>query len=317
MQDKKEKKKAPGASGYPWEDRALKAAAQFMGRELLPLLGVKHAIKRVAPTEQVYLKTEDFSEDFNYELEGGGLLHLEFESDSITKEDLRRFRLYESLLSYQYKTEVTTCVLCSAKTGNPQSELQEGINLYRVQLIHMKSWNADELIHTLEEKQKYCPLTREELLRLILTPLMGGATSQPERIQRGVHLLRSIRNQQAEPDLFQMQAVLYAFAEKFLTADELRRVKEEIHMTRLGQMIFEDGMQKGLEQGLEKGLEQGLEQGLERGLERGLEQGEARVNQLIQKLLESNRMADIQKAVKDREYQKKLFAEFDLLQPKN
>ena len=67
MREEKGEKAASGAPGYPWEDRAMKAAAQFMGQELLPLLGVNTPIKRVAPTEQVYLKTETFSEDFNYE----------------------------------------------------------------------------------------------------------------------------------------------------------------------------------------------------------------------------------------------------------
>ena len=36
----------------------------------------------------------------------GKILHLEFESDNITKDDLRRFRVYEAILSYQYKREV-------------------------------------------------------------------------------------------------------------------------------------------------------------------------------------------------------------------
>ena len=139
MREEKGEKAASGAPGYPWEDRAMKAAAQFMGQELLPLLGVNTPIKRVAPTEQVYLKTEMFSEDFNYELVNGGLLHLEFESDSITKEDLRRFRVYESLLSYQYGTEVTTCVICTSQAKFLRSELKDGINLYRVQTVRLKN----------------------------------------------------------------------------------------------------------------------------------------------------------------------------------
>ena len=190
MQENIRDSNVPGAKRYPWEDRALKAAAQFMGKELLPFLGVKCAIKRVAPTEQIYLQTEAFSEDFNYELLEGGLLHLEFESDVITKEDLRRFRVYEALLSYQYKTAVTTCVICTAAAKNIPNELKEGINSYRVQIVRLKNWNADEIISALEVKQRNMSLEREELLRLILTPLMGGKMPQPERIRRSFQLLR-------------------------------------------------------------------------------------------------------------------------------
>ncbi len=285
MQENIRDSNVPGAKRYPWEDRALKAAAQFMGKELLPLLGVKCAIKRVAPTEQIYLQTEAFSEDFNYELLEGGLLHLEFESDVITKEDLRRFRVYEALLSYQYKTAVTTCVICTAAAKNIPNELKEGINSYRVQIVRLKNWNADEIISALEVKQRNMSLEREELLRLILTPLMGGKMPQPERIRRSFQLLREEQKIRKTSELSQMQAVLYALAEKFLSVGEMQKIKEEIHMTRLGQMIFDDG----------------------------LEEGENRVNRLISCLLEQDRIDDIKRAVEDRDYQKKLFVEMGIL----
>lgn len=285
MQENIRDSNVPGAKRYPWEDRALKAAAQFMGKELLPFLGVKCAIKRVAPTEQIYLQTEAFSEDFNYELLEGGLLHLEFESDVITKEDLRRFRVYEALLSYQYKTAVTTCVICTAAAKNIPNELKEGINSYCVQIVRLKNWNADEIISALEVKQRNMSLEREELLRLILTPLMGGKMPQPERIRRSFQLLREEQKIRKTSELSQMQAVLYALAEKFLSVGEMQKIKEEIHMTRLGQMIFDDG----------------------------LEEGENRVNRLISCLLEQDRIDDIKRAVEDRDYQKKLFVEMGIL----
>ena len=46
--------------------------------------------------------------------------------------------------------------------------------------------------------------------------------------------------------------------------------------------------------------------------EEGVQQGENRVNRLIRLLLEQNRIADIEKSVKNPDYQKKLFQEFDI-----
>lgn len=51
-----------------------------------------------------------------------------------------------------------------------------------------------------------------------------------------------------------MRAVLYTFADKFLDKDDLSRVKEVIGMTRLGQMLFDDGIKCGIEQGIEQGI---------------------------------------------------------------
>ena len=46
--------------------------------------------------------------------------------------------------------------------------------------------------------------------------------------------------------------------------------------------------------------------------EEGVQQGEDRVNRLIRLLLEQNRIADIEKSVKNPDYQKELFKEFDI-----
>lgn len=53
----------------------MKAAAQFMGNELLPLMGISGTIRRIAPTEQVWLQIKDFQQDFNYEIEDNTWTH--------------------------------------------------------------------------------------------------------------------------------------------------------------------------------------------------------------------------------------------------
>ena len=77
-----------------------------------------------------------------------------------------------------------------------------------------------------------------------------------------------------------------------------------------------DAIEEGLEQGIKQGLEQGLEQGIEQGIEQGLEQGIELINQLNQILLSEGKYDELQKASKDKEYQKKLLAEYGLLNEK-
>lgn len=47
-------------------------------------------------------------------------------------------------------------------------------------------------------------------------------------------------------EMEKMQAILYTFADKFLNKNELDNVREVISMTTLGQMIFNDGLEKGI-----------------------------------------------------------------------
>lgn len=44
-------------------------------------------------------------------------------------------------------------------------------------------------------------------------------------------------------------AMLYALADKFLDNEELEEIKEVVRMTRLGQMLLDEGMQYGKDAG--------------------------------------------------------------------
>lgn len=50
-----------------------------------------------------------------------------------------------------------------------------------------------------------------------------------------------------------IQAVIYALAEKFLKYEEMDEIKGVINMTRLGQMLVNDGIAQGLTQGMSQG----------------------------------------------------------------
>lgn len=234
----------------PLEDRVLKEAAQLFGEELLPLLGIKEKIRRIAPTEQVYLNPQDFMQDFNYEMENGSWLHVEFESDSIRTDDLRRFRTYESVISYTYKVQVTTCVICSSRVKALKNHLTEGINTYRVRVIRLKDRDAGRILRILEHKRQKGFLSRADLLQLVLIPLRGGEISQPERISRAVVLLAGMRGYMERDDLMRVEAALYTLAMKFLTVTELKEIKELMNMTVLGEMILQDGIKEGIKKGI-------------------------------------------------------------------
>ena len=222
----------------PLEDRALKAAAQFMGQELFPFLGIEGTMKRIAPTEQVHMEIRD---------------------------------------------------------------LMEGFNLYRVQVIRMKEKDVGPMIEECEKKQKEERLCREDLIKLLLVPLMGGEMSQPERIQRCLNMVKKEKESLGREDMARMQAVLYALAMKFLTPEELMEVKEGIKMTILGEMIRQDGIEEGMEKGIEKGMEKGVEKGIQALVESCREFG-VPSSEIILKLIEKFEMTKEEAEERYRKY---------------
>lgn len=249
MQEELEGKKQAGDYIH-LEDMSLKTAANFFGNEVLMFLGIPEEMKAVAPTEFIHLDARQMYQDFNYIMEGGEWYHFEFESDSITIDDLRRFREYEAVTSRVHKLPVTTFVICSSRVHTLRSELTEGINTYKVKVIRLKDNNADELFTELEKKK--C-LKKKDLIPVLLTPLMAGEMPQKERIRRGLEMLKKDYEDVTGEDKIRMQAVMYSLAVKVLNKKELREVKEEFGMTILGEMLFNDGMERGMEKGIERG----------------------------------------------------------------
>ena len=252
------KKQEMRSGAQPYEDRALKAAAQFFGRELLPLLGVKEVIRGVAPTEQVRLEIRDFQEDFNFWMEKGYIYHLEFESDEIVLEDMRRFRCYEAVLSYNYGAEVITCVVCTGRKGKVTDRIKEGINVYRVRLLWLRDGDADQVLREAEERQAAGVLDRQSLVQLLLTPLMSGEMARKERILKSLKMIRGEQAAVDEAEKRQMESVLFALAMKFLTKEELEEVWEVFRMTVLGEILVEHGKEIGIEAFILDNLEENI-----------------------------------------------------------
>ena len=92
----------------------------------------------------------------------------------------------------------------------------------------------------------------------------------------------------------------------------LKTYRSEV--TKSMQLNYEFDKQLELERA--DAIEEGLEQGIKQGLEQGLEQGIELINQLNQILLSEGKYDELQKASKDKEYQKKLLSDYGLLNEK-
>ena len=140
-----------------------------------------------------------------------------------------------------------------------QTELTEGLNTYRIHPILMSDRDANNLFENLQRK-KDCgePLTKEDLVPLTLSLLMGGAMPMEDRVTQ------TFRYLQEEPlekeDQRNLEALTYALATKFLDQSAMKKLEGMIKMTELGQMLYNDGLADGIRQGLSQGISQGIRQ---------------------------------------------------------
>ncbi len=251
------------------EDKAMKTAVSFFARELLPMAGVKQKVRGIAPTESIHLELKKFYEDLNLITEDDSCGHLEFQSRDGGIEDMRRFRLYESIISYQFGMDVVTYVIYSGSVKHPVTTMKCGKNTYKVVPVMLSDRDGDKLLRKLEKKQEEGrKLSRKDLAKLSLLPLLGGELSQKDKIERAFRLTAG---QEATQELKKTESILYTLAEKFLKKEELEEIKEVLSMTWLYSMLTEDAKKEGERKGVRKGEQRGKQIGLENAAVRFLD----------------------------------------------
>ena len=73
---------------------------------------------------------------------------------------------------------------------------------------------------------------------------MSGKSSQKDRINKAYHIMqKTVKTEKEDKD--KIEAMLYAMADKFPDILDLKKLKEELSMTKLGQMIWENGIAEG------------------------------------------------------------------------
>lgn len=232
-----------------YEDMIMKKAMNVFANEGLKFFGIQGKVKEIAPTEIVVLETKNMFMDYTFLMEDDTYIHIEFQTTNKGKEDLRRFRAYESLLSFQTGKDVVTYVVYSNGIQNAKVMLETGINQYNVKAVSMYDKDGDIVIKEVEEKiNDNIDITKQDLIALTFTPIMSGKLSKLDKIIKSIRLVKKINNEYR----YDIESMLYAFADKFLEGKDLEKVKEEISMTKLGEMLVEDGRKKGIQEGIKK-----------------------------------------------------------------
>ena len=271
------------------EDAVMKMGVDYFRDTILKSLGIDYEFVDVGSTELVELTIHSMYMDFTFLTKEKFYIHIEFQTTDKGESDLRRFLAYDAVYSHKTGKNVITYVIYSGGIQSVKAELNMGLFTYRIQPVYLKAKNAEEVFDRMKEKQLHGEkLTKEDYAILSLTPLMSGTMQMKEKIRTAIILAKGGADLTAE----KTTAMLYTLADKFLDNADLDEIKEVVVMTRIGQMLLDEGIERGIERGMERGMEQGM--------------------QLTQYLLDNNRTEDLKRAVKDEAYRKKLLEELNL-----
>ena len=232
-----------------YEDLIMKRAMDVFAEDGLKFFGIDKKVKELGPTELVVLESKNLHMDYTFLMEDDTYIHFEFQTTNKNISDLRRFRAYEALLSHQTGKDVVTYVIYSSNIINVNDTLETGINKFKVNTISMASKNGDDVFKNVSDKiSKGISLSKDDIISLSFSPIMGGQVSKLERILNTIKLLKDIDITYRHD----VESIIYAFANKFLSGKDLERVKEELRVTEIGKSLIEEGKEEGIKAGEKK-----------------------------------------------------------------
>ena len=144
------------------------------------------------------------------------------------------------------------------------------------------------------ELMEACQLLKEYALYVEQVRKHARAADLPQAVEKAVDYC--IRNGILADFLSKNRAE--AIAMSIFEYDEEKHIKNEKEIS------YKEGHKSGLEEGHKSGLEEGHKS--------GLEEGEERLNLLNMKLMDDNRIDDLHKIMKDKNYRQKLYAEYGI-----
>jgi len=272
------------------EDAIMKMGFHYFRDTILKLLGIDYNYVDIGPTELVELTIHSLYMDFTFLTTSGTYVHIEFQTTDGGTKDLRRFHAYEAVLAHESGKNVITYVIYSGGIKKTKTELECGAYTYRIMPIYMTSRDAEEVFRRLSEKKEQGEeFTERDYAELSLTPLMSSALSRKETLKEALLLAKTGDSVTAQKSI----AILYALADKFLDNCDLDEIREVTAMTRLGQMLYDDGFKKGEEKGFENGCQSERQN----------------MTKLTRILLEENRLEDLKRATEDKEFLEQLMKE--------
>ncbi|OFI06665.1 hypothetical protein CLOACE_08200 [Clostridium acetireducens DSM 10703] len=239
-----------------YEDLIMKRAMDLFAEEGLKFFGIDKKVKELGPTELVVLETKNLFMDYTFLMEDDTFIHFEFQTTNKGKIDLRRFRAYEALLSHQIGKDVCTYVVYSGNIKNPENTLKTGISEFRVNSISMANKDGDKIYNDIVDKIKSgMEITKQDIISLTFTPIMGGNISTVDKIINAINIVKDTNKDYK----YDVESILYAFANKFLSGKDLEKVKEELRMTELGKSLIDEGKNEKTIEIVKKAIKKGMD----------------------------------------------------------
>lgn len=251
-----------GDVAYQNKDIASKVTSEsLVGKSLAPFGLPDLKVVEILPTNLPEIEANELRLDNLFVLEDGSIGILDYESE-FTKENFVKYINYVARVIKRYAKQkrladvkkLIILVIYTADVEWAEDIYDLGGLILRVEAAYLVKQDTNAIYQRLDYKIHAGErLTEEEMAQLMILPLtVKGKAGKQYYIEKAIWLARQMRD--GEQSVRAIAGIL-TFSDKVIDREYARKVKEELRMTKVEQLIFEEGMEAGIEKGVERGIQ--------------------------------------------------------------
>lgn len=237
---------------YHAKDVLFKSLSEVYKDQALTSYGLDFPkIVRMLPNEFPQVKVDEKKADSVFLLEDDSVLLLEYESNNRIKENFIKYGEYIIRIINRYYREsreiktVNMAVIYASDIVEAENKISFGSLSIGVQSVFMKNFDGELALRNIHDKIKSGEeLTNEEIIRLILLPLMKSKKKRQEIIEESMDLAKNIKDGKKQLAVI---AGLLTVTDKFIDEEYAKNIREWLRMTKV-EKIYEEEKQKLIEE---------------------------------------------------------------------
>lgn len=209
----------------------------------------------ILPTNLPALQLDELRMDNLFQLSDGSLAIIDYES-VYKKSNMIKYMTYVVRVLGRSgvitdHTKIRVMVLYTADVQKAPEEVHIGCMDFHIEAAYLTGVDSEQWMSEIRRRIEASELDEETMMHMILLPLTyQGREQKNEAISACVELAKRIGDDDKGNFIL---AGLLSFTDKIISDEIKDKIKEAITMTKVGQMLIEEGERKGERKGIEKG----------------------------------------------------------------
>lgn len=241
---------------YQAKDVLFKTLSETFKDKALNMYGLNYPkIVEMLPNEFPQVKADERRADSIFLLADGSILLLEYESNSRIVENMYKYIDYVLRISNRFYKEhkeivkVNVAVIYASNIKRANNEMNIGSVGINVESVFMKNYDGDKIYAEIDTKIKSDEkLNDEDLMNLILLPLMSSSKDNHEVIRDTIEIAKKVKDEKQQ--YFIIAGVLTS-TDKFIDEEYSKTVREWLKMTKV-EKIYEKEKEDAINQAINK-----------------------------------------------------------------